>query len=116
MQTRRLIRSIRWLLLAVVMLFIPSVSFGQVVGISITVAPPALPVYVQPFVPATIISGRPATGLTAKTMKIITGCPAHGCLRLRPATCGHPDTGDGTTEHTDGMTVTGDRTSVSMAG
>jgi hypothetical protein len=34
------------------MLFIPSVSFGQVVGISIIVAPPALPVYVQPICPA----------------------------------------------------------------
>ena len=52
MQTRRLIRSIRWLLLAVVMLFIPPVSFAQGVGISITVAPPALPVYVQPVCPS----------------------------------------------------------------
>ena len=51
MQTLRLNRSIRWLLLAVLMLFIPSASFGQVVGISITVAPPALPVYVQPICP-----------------------------------------------------------------
>jgi hypothetical protein len=51
MQTLRSIHSIRWLLLAVVMLFLPSVSFGQGVGISITVAPPALPVYVQPICP-----------------------------------------------------------------
>jgi hypothetical protein len=52
MHTLRSIRSIRWLLLAVVMLFIPAVSFGQVVGVSISVAPPALPVYVQPICPA----------------------------------------------------------------
>lgn len=52
MQTLRPIRSIRWLLLAVVMLFIPSLSFGQVIGVSIVVAPPALPVYVQPVCPA----------------------------------------------------------------
>jgi hypothetical protein len=39
MQTQHLIRSIRWLLLAVVMLFIPPISLGQI-GISITVAPP----------------------------------------------------------------------------
>jgi hypothetical protein len=51
MQMLRSIRSIQWLLLAVVLLFIPSVSFGQIVGISITVAPPALPVYVQPICP-----------------------------------------------------------------
>ena len=51
MQTQHLIRSIRLLLLAVVMLFVPHLSFGQVVGISITVAPPALPVYVQPVCP-----------------------------------------------------------------
>jgi len=33
-------------------LFLPNISFGQVVGISINVAPPALPVYVQPICPA----------------------------------------------------------------
>jgi hypothetical protein len=51
MQTLRSISSIRCLLLVVVMLFIPPVSFGQAVGISIVVAPPALPVYVQPICP-----------------------------------------------------------------
>jgi hypothetical protein len=49
-------------------------------------------------------------------MMIITGCPAHGCSRLRLATCGHPVIGGGTTGCTFGMQVTGDRTSVSMAG
>src|SRR6202167_297959 len=51
MQKMRSIRSVRWLLLAVFLLLIPSKSFGQVVGVSITVAPPALPVYVQPVCP-----------------------------------------------------------------
>src|SRR6202162_2432648 len=51
MQKMRPIRSVRWLLLALFLLLIPSKSFGQVVGVSITVAPPALPVYVQPVCP-----------------------------------------------------------------
>src|ERR1700684_4064937 len=51
MQKMRSIRSVRWLFLAVFLLLIPSKSFGQVVGVSITVAPPALPVYVQPVCP-----------------------------------------------------------------
>ena len=52
MHTLRSIRSVRWLMLSMLFLFIPNVSFGQVVGVSITVAPPALPVYVQPICPA----------------------------------------------------------------
>jgi len=52
MQTPLSIRSMRWLLLAMAVLLIPAGSHAQVVGISITVAPPALPVYVQPICPA----------------------------------------------------------------
>jgi hypothetical protein len=52
MQTVRSFRSTPWILLVVLMLFIPTRSYGQVVGISITVAPPALPVYEQPICPA----------------------------------------------------------------
>src|SRR5579862_7379192 len=44
-------RSAFWLFLAVLMLFTPAVSHAQV-AVSITVAPPALPVYVQPICPA----------------------------------------------------------------
>src|SRR5579862_5084044 len=51
MQKMRSIRSVRWLLLAMFLLLVPSKSFAQVVGVSITVAPPALPVYVQPVCP-----------------------------------------------------------------
>ncbi|HXO34672.1 MAG TPA: YXWGXW repeat-containing protein, partial [Candidatus Acidoferrales bacterium] len=52
MHMLRSIRSVRWLLLSTFFLFLPNMSFGQVVGVSITVAPPALPVYVQPICPA----------------------------------------------------------------
>src|ERR1700735_540188 len=52
MHMLRSIRSVRWLLLSTLFLFLPNMSFGQVVGVSITVAPPALPVYVQPICPA----------------------------------------------------------------
>src|ERR1700730_13834282 len=42
-------RSVRWLVFAAMMLSLSTVSFGQVVvGISVRVAPPALPVYTQP--------------------------------------------------------------------
>ena len=37
------------------------------------------------FAPATVISGRPATGLG---MAGITGCRAHGCWLPNPGTCG----------------------------
>src|SRR5580700_9936824 len=41
----------RFLLLAVLILTIPAALFAQF-GVSITIAPPALPVYVQPMAPA----------------------------------------------------------------
>src|SRR5579863_4673768 len=45
-------RSVRWLVFAVMMLSLSAASFGQiVVGISVRVAPPALPVYTQPVGP-----------------------------------------------------------------
>src|SRR6202012_2920876 len=46
----RLFRGTRWLLLALMLLLAPAVSFGGVL-ISVTVAPPALPVYEQPLCP-----------------------------------------------------------------
>jgi hypothetical protein len=52
MQTLLSIRPVRWVLLAILVLLLPAGSHAQVVGISITVAPPALPVYVQPICPA----------------------------------------------------------------
>jgi WXXGXW repeat (2 copies) len=45
-------RSIRWLVFAVMMLSLSAAAFGQIaVGISVRVAPPALPVYTQPVAP-----------------------------------------------------------------
>ena len=44
-------RNIRLLLLAVLILAIPAASFAQF-GVSIMIAPPALPIYTQPMVPA----------------------------------------------------------------
>lgn len=44
------IRSIRWLLLALLMLAVPAASFAGVF-VNITIAPPVLPVYVQPACP-----------------------------------------------------------------
>jgi hypothetical protein len=68
-------RNIRLLLLAVLILAIPAASFAQF-GVSITLAPPALPVYEQPMAPADGYCGRQATGLTA--MKATSGCRARG--------------------------------------
>jgi hypothetical protein len=50
MHKMRSFRSALWLFLAALMLFAPAVSHAQV-AVSITVAPPALPVYVQPICP-----------------------------------------------------------------
>ena len=47
MHKMRSFRSAFWLFLAVLMSLTPAVSHAQV-AVSITVAPPALPVYVQP--------------------------------------------------------------------
>jgi hypothetical protein len=45
-------RTIRWLLLALLMLAIPAASHAQIaVGLSIRIAPPILPVYTQPICP-----------------------------------------------------------------
>src|SRR5450755_899379 len=45
-------RSVRWLVFAVMMLSLSAASFAQIaVGISVRVAPPALPVYTQPVAP-----------------------------------------------------------------
>ncbi len=51
MTSIRLARSLGWLLLALVMLAVPGRSFAQGIGVSIIIAPPVLPVYVQPICP-----------------------------------------------------------------
>jgi hypothetical protein len=51
MTSVRLPRSLGWLLLALMVLAVPGQSFAQGIGVSITVAPPVLPLYVQPVCP-----------------------------------------------------------------
>src|SRR5579862_6498931 len=46
----RMFRCTRWLLSALIFLFLPITSFADV-SISVTVAPPPLPVYQQPLCP-----------------------------------------------------------------
>jgi len=48
--TMAVIRSVRWLLLALLLLAVPAASFAQI-GVSISVGPPVLPVYAQPICP-----------------------------------------------------------------
>ena len=56
-------RTIRLVLLTLLILAMPAASFAQF-GVAITIAPPALPVYTQPMAPVDeAICGRPATGL-----------------------------------------------------
>lgn len=45
-------RSIIWLLAALAVMTMPVVAMAQIIGINITIAPPQLPVYEQPAIPA----------------------------------------------------------------
>src|SRR6202790_2655188 len=51
MTSLRVARLVGWLLLALVVMAVPGRSFAQGIGVSITIAPPLLPVYVQPICP-----------------------------------------------------------------
>jgi len=92
------IHSVRWLLLAIVMMFIPAASFGQVVGISITVAPPALPVYVQPVCPGENYIWTPGYWAYSDDDEDYYWVPGTWVLVPTLASCGHPVIGGGTTE------------------
>ena len=46
--------------------------------LSVGIAPPALPVYVQPAIPAPDTSGRRVIGHGTRISQSITGCPEHG--------------------------------------
>jgi len=85
---------IRALIAALSLATLPVVSdAGVFVGVSVNIAPPELPVYVQPPCPAAGYIWIPATGrgLTRTT----TGYPEPGHWRPRWACCGRPDTGLG---------------------
>jgi hypothetical protein len=71
----RIISSIRSPLFALVLLAMSTAAYAQI-GISISFAPPELPRYEQPLVPAMVISGPLGTGLTP-TMTT-TGYLVHG--------------------------------------
>jgi len=70
-------RFIAPIIFALAALAAPSASHAQIaVGLSITIAPPAIPIYVQPVIPAPGYLWTPAIGLMVPT--VITGCPARG--------------------------------------
>jgi hypothetical protein len=71
------VRFIRKLLFALVMLSLSAASFAQI-GISISFAPPELPIYEQPLCPGDGYLWTPGTGLTLTTSTIITGCRVRG--------------------------------------
>jgi len=103
-------RNIRLLLLAVLILAIPAASFAQF-GVSVMIAPPALPIYTQPMLPQPVICGRPAIGLTG--MKDTSGCLAPGSSHPRLACFGLPVIGGGAATPSPGMKATGVRRSAS---
>ena len=115
----RTIRTIRLLLLALVLVAIqamtiaPTASAAFGFGISITIGPPALPVYAQPICPATAIFGRPAIGPTATPDT--SGPPAPGFSRRASASSGRPATGAGAAADIFGTPDIGARTLASMA-
>ena len=91
----------RWLILAAAIFAFAAASStasAQVV-VSVSVAPPVLPVYTQPICPAPGYIWTPATGPTPMTADI-TGFPARGSNRPKSAFSGRPAIGVGTTART----------------
>jgi len=101
-------------LLFAILFAIPVVSHAQVgVGVAITVAPPALPVYEQPPCPTEGFLWTP--GYWATAPEATSGFRARG-LRLRiRVCCGRRATGGSREAPTVGMEAIGDLTSDSMA-
>ena len=80
-----LLRKSRWMLLALLLSLVPASSYAGVF-ISVGIAPPVLPVYVQPPCPEPGLMWTPATGRTVETAT--TGFRAHGFRRRMKARCG----------------------------
>ena len=78
------------------------------VFISVNFAPPVLPVYVQPPLPAPGYIWTPDTGHTA--MRATTGFPGFGFIRRKLESFGRLDTGDSGAAFTPGIPDTGDHT------
>ena len=92
----------------------PSSASAQIaVGISVHVAPPAIPVYVQPACPTEGYLWTP--GYWAYGDAGYYWVPGVWVAPPRAASSGLPDTGASSAAFTAGMPVTGDRTSVSTA-
>ena len=88
----RIMRSMRLLLLAFFILAIPVVSSAGVF-VSINIAPPALPVYVQPPCPVDGYLWTP--GYWAYGDEGYFWVPAPGSNLRKSVSCGHPAIGDG---------------------
>src|SRR5271168_1695325 len=83
------------------------------IGISVHVAPPVLPVYTQPALPAAGYLWTP--GYWGYGDAAITGFPAFGCNRPERAFSGLPDIGALPAAPMDGTGAIGERTSASTA-
>ena len=101
-------------LFALVTLGMPSPPFAQF-GISITIAPPMLPVYEQPVIPGPGYLDTGLLGLESRGRAAISGCRAHGCWRPRLGFCGLRAIGVGPVTRSAGIPGTGVRISASTA-
>ena len=88
--------SVRSVLFVLVVMASAGASFGQV-AISITIAPPPLPVYEQPLSPGEDYLWIPGYWTGISTARTTTGCRAHGCCPRRSACCGPRPIGLGST-------------------
>jgi len=52
MTSVRFVRLLGWMLLVLAILAVPGRSFAQGIAVSVTIAPPVLPVYTQPLCPS----------------------------------------------------------------
>jgi len=109
--------SVRNLLVALAivapMLALPAAQAQISVGLSVNIAPPVLPVYEQPPLPAPGYIWTP--GYWAYGEADTSGFPECGCSLRAPDFFGRRATGDMKAESTDGTQATGDRTSASTA-
>jgi hypothetical protein len=108
----RIGRLVGGLLLVLVVLAVPGRSLAQGIAVSITIAPPVLPIYTQPICPGEGYLWTPGTGLG--TMATITGFPAPGFSPPSPVSSGLRDIGAGATAPISGTKAIGEQISASM--
>src|ERR1022692_3954390 len=90
-----LVRTACALALGLAVIAIPEIAVAQI-SVSITLAPPALPVYEQPVLAEE--GGIWPPGFWDYDEGNFSGVPGPGCNRLQSACCGHPDIGGGAME------------------